>query len=410
MSRLHRILQSLVAAAALLTIGSFSAMAGSVTPPDFSGVEDRSEYAEAPWFEGMMLRRNANRLGPKDQFAENSDGLDERREALIDALWKDDPAAFFALTKMPAKGKVAFDLGDFRKVSNQMAPHRGERLRTFRKHPWLSETRPDQVWGCHQWMSLTDASGPPQRGNLHLFFDRATDELVDVWFVEFPAESVQSMIPMPDDSIENDPVLDRDSVAPRTEPDPGFPADFSQFDDSSEYTDRKKVSGVYSRDSIARLGITEWFVEKPAGLDDRVEAIIDAIWKDDEETFLELALSPLTGEGGLVNQDFRDISREFRRYRSDGLRTLRAHPIRAVRDESVEPNVWVRLQWMTLPGSRIRTPARGNLLLIFDKNDYSLSFVRFNPFKNSSRVSALPYPDERLPNDPVRDRAPIEEL
>ncbi|MCB1061815.1 MAG: hypothetical protein KDN20_02710 [Verrucomicrobiae bacterium] len=60
---------------------------------------------------------------------------------------------------------------------------------------------------------------------------------------------------------------------------------------------------------------------------------------------------------------------------------------------------------MSMPESESRTPARGNLNLIFDSEDLSLSFVRFNPFERPDSISVLPYPDPSIPSDPVRDRA-----
>ncbi len=188
---------------------------------------------------------------------------------------------------------------------------------------------------------------------------------------------------------------------------PAVPPDYDSFEENSEYLDRPGVSSLHRRRSANSPGTTEAHVANPEGLDARREAIIDALWQDDKAAFLEFAVSPATGEGGLVNQTFETISREISRYRLEGLRTMRSHPIDP--DKSGDDNdLWCRHQWMTLPESQGRTPVRGNLNLIFDSDDLSLRFVRFNPFKEQDSINVLPYPDESIPNDPVRDRPAVE--
>jgi hypothetical protein len=232
--------------------------------------------------------------------------------------------------------------------------------------------------------------------------------LKDVWFNPFPEKGF-SLLPKPDESIENDPAIDRGLAVVSDESTQAFPPDYSRYEENSEFLGRRKVSGMSRRNTVNVVGVTEKHVVNPDGLDERREAIIDALWQDDEAAFLEFAVSPSTGKGGLKNQSFQEISREVSRYRKDGLRTMRAHPINPDKDRDDHQSIWCRHQWMTMPENEIRTPVRGNLNLIFDAEDLSLSFVRFNPFDRSSTVSVLPYPDPSIPNDSVRDHSAVEE-
>gem|GEM_PF-2125838 len=59
-------------------------------------------------------------------------------------------------------------------------------------------------------------------------------------------------------------------------------------------------------------------------------------------------------------------------------------------------------QLMTLPKAG-KTPRRGNIKLIFRRDDWSLAFVRVNWFDND-KVDLLPRADRFIENDPVVDR------
>ena len=179
--------------------------------------------------------------------------------------------------------------------------------------------------------------------------------------------------------------------------------DFGRIAERSEYRNRPGVNSLLGRQTANRPGVTEVHIENPPGLDTRREALIDALWRDDEAAFLELAASPLTVKISLVRQNFGEVSRELARFRSEPFRTLREHPIDPAKDKDGTP-VWCRHQWMTLPEDKGRTPVRGNLRLTFDPDDWSLRVVSFNRFKISVGINVLPDPDETIPNDPVLDR------
>ncbi|MFT5471320.1 MAG: hypothetical protein ACI8UO_006453 [Verrucomicrobiales bacterium] len=182
------------------------------------------------------------------------------------------------------------------------------------------------------------------------------------------------------------------------------PRNYEDAENASEYSGRQ-INGVLPRSWNNRTGPSEALVFNPDDLDHRRESIIDALWNDDEAAFLELAPSPLTGEGGLANQKFKDISRELKRLRDERFQTMRAHPVDPDKAKT-GTNVWCRHQWMTLPESNRRKPQRGNLNLIFDAEDLSLRFVRIVAFEKSKDINILPYPSASIQNDPVVDRDP----
>ena len=163
-----------------------------------------------------------------------------------------------------------------------------------------------------------------------------------------------------------------------------------------EESQQKSIS-IRARNRTFGTGPSETLAPYPLPLDQRREAIIDALWNNDESAFYELARSPLTFDGGLVNQTFDRISRELRKYDRYPLRTERHHPVYP----PGELSVWCRHQWMSiLDGDK--KGRRGNLNLIFDKDDWSLRFVRIVFFDNGG--SYLHPPMSLLPNDIIVDR------
>jgi hypothetical protein len=150
-------------------------------------------------------------------------------------------------------------------------------------------------------------------------------------------------------------------------------------------------------ETFVQTGTWETLAPYPAPLDQRREEIIAALWNNDESAFYELSKSPITNTGGLVNQDFDDLSRTLRKLDRRPLRTLRYHPV----FPPEELSVWCRHQWGSLgrDGMPIK---RGNLVLIFDKEDWSLQFVRIVFFEESDGY--LPAPLSQIPNDPAIDR------
>ncbi len=188
---------------------------------------------------------------------------------------------------------------------------------------------------------------------------------------------------------------------------PASPPDDSPYEQTSEYSGRRRVTSVMLRQSCVP-GITEAWLANPQGLDERREAILDAIWRRDREAFQQLATSPTTGKDGRAYLNFDEICRQFDRYRDEGFRTMRHHPIKPVKTEE-KTSVWCRHQWMTLPTGGTSVPKRGNLNLIFNPTDFSLMYVRFVAFSNSGHINVLPYPSSLIDNDPVRDRTPVAE-
>lgn len=184
--------------------------------------------------------------------------------------------------------------------------------------------------------------------------------------------------------------------------------DFSIYEEATEYGKTTGMSVMLSRVHwVNKTAKTESLVKNPEGFDERREALIDALWFGEEEKFNRLAASPETGEGGLVNQEFDRISREFRKYDRQGIRTMRSHPIEFVADEE-HTTIMGRHQWMTLP-KLSSNPRRGNIAMIFDAKDLSLKFVRISFFPTSRDQFPLPLPDSDIPNDPVVDRGPSDE-
>ncbi len=185
--------------------------------------------------------------------------------------------------------------------------------------------------------------------------------------------------------------------------------EYGQYEEATEYGGAKGMSAMLSRAHwVNKTGRTEALVKNPEGLDQRREAILDALWFGDESSFELLAASPITAEGGLANQDFDKISREFRKYDRYGIRTMRSHPIVPV-SQKEHTSTWCRHQWMTLPASKSSTPRRGNINLIFDAKDLSLRFVRISFFPTTRDQFPLPFPDSNIPDDPVVDRGPSDE-
>lgn len=188
---------------------------------------------------------------------------------------------------------------------------------------------------------------------------------------------------------------------------PGGAADAGQpslagVEERSSFIDRPGANAVLSREAANLPGSTEAHVANPGGLDARREAIIEALWHDNEAAFLELARSPSTGREGLTNQKFREISREWKRFRTERIRTLREDPV----DPDIakaDTSVWCRHQWMTMPEEPRSRPVRGNVILIFDPADWSLRFVRIVRFDRPT-YNVLPDPDPTISNDPVIDR------
>jgi hypothetical protein len=385
-----------------------AAAADPVEESPYADITERSEYETTAWFRNIARRSSLNQLGPTESHIEKPPLLDERREAIIDALWRGDVAEVLELAKSTSTGECPMDLRLVRKAADAMEPYRKDGLRTARQEPLSSTSKPGVVWCRHQWMSLPAVSDEriAVRGNLHLFFDWNDSALTAIWFIVFVEPEGQSSLPVPDDSLSNDPVRDRESV--EVENDPCIPPGYGDIEENSEFPDRRRVIGVLGRNAADSLGKTEEYRCNPDGLDARREAIIDALWQNDESAFSRLAASPETGQGGLRNQTFAELFREIKRYRDEGIRTMRAHPINPSRLNPDSVHYWCRHQWMTIPDSSTRTPVRGNLNLIFDGNDLSLSFLRINAFPNNSSINVLPYPDSRIANDPVRDRAAAE--
>ncbi len=182
---------------------------------------------------------------------------------------------------------------------------------------------------------------------------------------------------------------------------------FTGLDENSEYTGVAKSTSILRRQWINKHGPSEVLAPYPAELEARREAILDAIWNEDEEAFNELVKSPITGEGELQNQKFSKIARDLRKMDRWPLRSMRCHPVTAKNPE-IMASVWSFHQLMTLPATN-KTPRRGNINLIFRPEDWSLAFVRVNWFDNDN-VNLLPRPESLLENDPVVDRkAPAEE-
>ncbi len=183
--------------------------------------------------------------------------------------------------------------------------------------------------------------------------------------------------------------------------------DLSELDENCEYLGVPRSSGILKRWWVFKHGPSEILAPYPAELDARREAILDAIWSEDEDAFNDLVKSPITGEGKLQNQKFSKIANELRKMDRWPLRTMRSHPVMAKNPE-MRGSVWSFHQLMTLPAEN-KTPRRGNLNLIFREDDWSLAFVRVNWFDND-KVNLLPRPESLIADDPVVDRdAPVEE-
>lgn len=99
--------------------------------------------------------------------------------------------------------------------------------------------------------------------------------------------------------------------------------DFNELVDESERDSRP----IKARNGTFGHGTNETLAPYPKPLDQRREAILDALWNSDKNAFYELARSPITYDGGLVSQTFEEISRELRKVDRRPLRTERHHPI-----------------------------------------------------------------------------------
>lgn len=183
--------------------------------------------------------------------------------------------------------------------------------------------------------------------------------------------------------------------------------DFSQFEETSEYERTPKSTGVLKRWWVYKHTDSRVLVPCSSDVDERREAILDAIWSEDEEAFTRLAKSPTTGKGGLQNQKFSKIVSELKKMDRWPLRTMRSHPVMPA-DPTIVATITSFHQLMTLPAED-KTPRRGNINLIFRKDDWTLAFVRVNWF-DDDRVNLLPRPDSSIGDDPVVDRGvPAEE-
>lgn len=177
--------------------------------------------------------------------------------------------------------------------------------------------------------------------------------------------------------------------------------DFSQFEETCEYEGVPQSGSILKRWWVYKHTESQALAPCPEDLDDRREAMLDAIWKEEASSFNELAKSPTTGEGKLENQEFSKIVSELKKMDRWPLRTMRSHP--TVPANAVGVLVITSFhQLMTLPKAD-KTPRRGNLNLIFRRADWSLAFVRVNWFDND-KVNLLPRPDSSIDNDPVVDR------
>lgn len=180
--------------------------------------------------------------------------------------------------------------------------------------------------------------------------------------------------------------------------DPWMVTEIRQLEFSAGEFPGIKSSDLRARnETFVHMGTEETLAPYPAPLDLRREEIIDALWSGDEYAFYELAKSPITHMGGLVNQEFKIISRTLGKLDRRPLRTLRFHPVYPPQELSV----WCRHQWGSL-GRDGKPLKRGNLNLIFDKEDWSLRFVRIVFFEG--RGTYLPTPASQIPNDPAIDR------
>lgn len=182
--------------------------------------------------------------------------------------------------------------------------------------------------------------------------------------------------------------------------------EFGDIEERSEYEGVTGASSILKRWWVNKHGKSEELVPFPADLDERSEAILDAIWNDDEDAFSELVKSPTTGGGKLTNQKFSKITSELRKMDRWPLRTMRSHPVIVPTPRKVM-TVKTMHQLMMLP-AHSKTPRRGNINLIFRQEDWSLAFVRVNWFDND-KVNLLPQPYSSIENDPVVDRGvPVE--
>jgi hypothetical protein len=152
-----------------------------------------------------------------------------------------------------------------------------------------------------------------------------------------------------------------------------------------------------SREHVTKTGPSERLHENPpANIASRTEAIVDAIWAQDYDAFLEAAVSPDTLEPGYVANDekhFKEIVKAFRTFYRGDLRTMR-HPPKWPSPDA--ERVWVRVSVERQNSSTVR----GQFILIFDPHSWALERVTLNRYHHAD----LPDPEPEFHNDIIRDR------
>lgn len=155
-----------------------------------------------------------------------------------------------------------------------------------------------------------------------------------------------------------------------------------------------------SRKHVQRTGPSERLVENPpADIAARSEAIIDAIWEKDYESFVLAAAAPKSSRVSRIaesEEGLEKIVREFRKFYEGDLRTMR-HPPKWPSPTAKRP--WVRVSVQRLENDKVR----GQFILIFSGEDWALEHVTLNIYNHAD----LPSPDLEIENDIIRDRGTL---